>query len=732
MSYLVITVRFLNGKYHGHQDRFTDHDGWPPSPARLFQALVSGAAVGKNISDGTRHVLLWLEQLEAPRILAPVIHRGKVVKYFVPNNDLDFVNGDPNRISEIRVSKRECKGYFDETIPLSYIWPVENLGDKKKEIRELCQHLYQLGRGFDFAWADSTTIEDDETIDELISNYEGQLWVPGGEGIVPCPTRGSFASLSSRFKENLSRMQISARKNQRITRFINPPKPKFRQIGYNFSYQPLVLEIRNRHSFEAQSLRSVYQLVSKIKELANANLSKALPDSARLIGRVIVGQGASEIDKDSRVFVIPIPSIGMKFTDPSIRRFMVSYPNNCPIRYDDLEWGFTGLEINNPSMETTSLVRTTKTEDYSMLKRYSRPARIFQSITAVATPTAQRKRISPSIRDAKSGTERNKEEVTAIFAVRQALRHAKIRTEVDSIKVQREPFHRKGVRAEDFAVGTRFSKHCMWHVEIKFRKVHRGPLIIGDGRYAGLGLLVPMGNCEDIWSFSLSESTKFSPTKFKDVVFALRRALMSRSSALKNGRVDPLFSGHGQNSLTSATREHLHVFISIYREIVDNVLRTRIVIVPPWSVFHRKFGEKHSTHDISNQRRHFDNVVTSLSYVTMGKLGRLTLPQPTTVEIDDPLVKMSTKWKSESRFLATHHLPKNSKLKKFLKKNIILECKRRNIPTPESVEILDAYVGPKGGNPSCNAVVNFKIAIAGPIILGRDSHSGGGLFLAND
>ena len=726
MSYLVITVQFLDGRYHGFQDRFNNHDGWPPSPARLFQALVAGGALGARIPQGTCDILLWLEQLDAPRIIAPIIRQGQVVKCFVPNNDLDSQGGDPNRVSEIRVTKRERKGYFDENIPINYIWPVENLGNKSQEIRELCHLLYQLGRGFDFAWADSEIIDQDEVLDELISSHPGQLWEPGGNGFVPCPTKGSLESLSTRFNANLHRMQFSTRKNKRVTYFKNPPKPKFRHIGYNASSPPLVFEIRKNHSFEAQPLRSVYRLVTQIKELANAKLSKELPNSARMIERVIVGRGANEIDKDSRVSVIPIPSVGVKFTDPSIRRIMVSYPNGCPIRYDDLEWGFTGLDISQLSLKSTSGVRTTKTEDNTMVKRYTRSARKFQSITAVAIPSAKRRRISPRSCDTKSGAERYKEELTAILAVRQALRHARVRTEADTIRVQREPFQRKGVWAEEFALGTRFSKHCMWHVEIKFRQNHRGPLIIGDGRYVGLGLLVPIANCHDIWSFNLTKSAEFRQKNDKDVIFAFRRALMSRSGALKNGNVDPLFSGHNQNALPSETQVHPHLFISIYRDIVDNTSRTRIVLVPPWLVFRRKID------NLSNKRRHFEEVVSGLSYVVMGRLGRLTLPQPVDFEIDDGLVKESRKWKSKSRFLATNHLPRKCNLKEFLERNINLECKRRNLPTPECVEIVDEYVGPRDGNPSCHATLNFKNVVAGPIILGRDSHSGGGLFLAED
>ncbi len=62
---------------------------------------------------------------------------------------------------------------------------------------------------------------------------------------------------------------------------------------------------------------------------------------------------------------------------------------------------------------------------------------------------------------------------------------------IRAIRVQREPFEANGRRVEDFAEGTRFAKHRMWHVEIEFSAQVRGPLVIGDGRFLGLGIMAP-------------------------------------------------------------------------------------------------------------------------------------------------------------------------------------------------------------------------------------------------
>ena len=66
-----------------------------------------------------------------------------------------------------------------------------------------------------------------------------------------------------------------------------------------------------------------------------------------------------------------------------------------------------------------------------------------------------------------------------------------------------------------------------------------------------------------------------------------------------------------------------------------------------------------------------------------------------------------------------------------LKLDIIVECERRGLPRPE-VEILDLAAGPKGGTLQASVRLRFAVAVRGPLLLGRDSHAGGGLFAAVD
>src|SRR5438128_9424211 len=95
---LLISVRFHDGRYHGTGD-------WPPSPARLFQALVAGIGQDGPLSDEVSKPLEWLEELDPPVIGGPHTTLGMTIPmHFVPNNDLDAYGGGASEMGETRTA----------------------------------------------------------------------------------------------------------------------------------------------------------------------------------------------------------------------------------------------------------------------------------------------------------------------------------------------------------------------------------------------------------------------------------------------------------------------------------------------------------------------------------------------------------------------------------------------------------------------------------------------------
>lgn len=488
---LRLAVRFHEGRYHGHADRFHAADGWPPSPGRLFQALVAAAARGARLLVDDRRALGWLEQLDPPRIAAPPVRRGHSVKLFVPNNDLDAVGGDPDRVSELRTDKQWRPCFFDPDHPVVYVWNFDSGEPEAERVSSIAARLYQLGRGVDMASAVADILPREQA-DAALADHAGALYAPGGGGDVACPHPGTFASLVKRHEQARARLTWNASEGKVRQLFTQPPQASFRGVDYRALARLLHFELRDGSAFTPRPLRLAAPLTAGLRDAAAAKLRTALPAQAALFEKLIVGRGASPRDLDLRIRILPLPSIGAAHADLSIRRVMIEVPAQCPVRLDDLRWAFAGLSPYNPETGEVWPGRLVSTEDSRMADRFSLNGPTFSSVTAVVLSTAVRRRLGSETNGAvKDADERLREEARAVGAVVQALRHAGVRARPTDIRVQREPFHRKGAMAERFAAGSRFSKHALWHVELQFREAVPGPLLIGDGRFCGLGVMVP-------------------------------------------------------------------------------------------------------------------------------------------------------------------------------------------------------------------------------------------------
>lgn len=724
---LLIAVRFHDGRYHGAGD-------WPPAPARLFQALVAGAARGATLTNEDRRALCWLEQQNPPVIAAPAGRAGQSFELYVPNNDLDAVGGDVRRIAEVRgATKRIRPRLFDESVPLLYAWQFDAKDEdstRANDIVRLADRLYQLGRGVDMVWATAEILEPG-ALEERLSAYPGAVHRPGRSGgtlILDCPMSGSLASLEDRFRKWKQRLRADGTR----TLFAQPPKPRFIQVGYDCPSRHFLFEIRSAHDdrFAPWPSERATRLVERLRDAVYEKLKNALPSMAGLCERVIVGRNAGEADKSQRVRVVPLPSIGHEHVDRAIRRVLVEVPPNCPLPADDIAWAFSGLEVERGAVdqetgEIIGLTRLVKIADTGMAEHYGIGTddgqRLWRSVTPVVVPeSAARRRIDPARggQEAKGATERLKEELRASREVLQALRHAGVSTPLAAVRVQREPCSGRGARAEVFAAGTRFAKERLWHVEIDFATPLAGSLVIGDGRYLGLGLMAPVRRTEGVWSFLIQEEScrHIEP---EVLTHALRRAVMARVQDVIGERQSlPLyFTGHERNGAPARSGSHVHI------AFVADLPRKRLFVVAPHVLERRAPSREESVHGIK-----LDAALAGL--VQLRAAGRLFTLVPLSVDVqDDPLFAPAMRWESLTAYRPTRHA-KGVSAGELLIMDLRAELQRRQLPLPKAIEVLEACEGPRGGI-SGSLRLRFRVAVTGPLALGRTLHFGGGLFASS-
>lgn len=709
---LLISVRLHEGWYHGA--------GGPPSPARLFQSLVAGAGISGPLDGGTVAALTWLEEQDPPVVGSPHTTPQQSYVNYVPNNEADACNGYQERIK--RAEKRIAPLLFDPAIPFLFAWKLTDdaaIGAAKR-VLPLVNCVYQLGRCIDMAWAWAELLSEDELRVRLIA-YPGVVRHPSaGSGDVECPTSGSLASLLRRHQSGALRFaRTSDGKGQT---FRKRPKPRWKKIRYEGTASRFLFELRRSDGtrFAPWPLERSSALVEQIRDAAAQRLRHAFEGRVLEIDRVLIGRkpnGDNDGPTSSRVRIIPLASIGHPQADMQVRRILVEVPAECSLQADDIAWAVSGFQLDHPVLQDP--IDLARSDDQAPLSFYgvNKPSRIWRSLTPVALAQAERRRIDPNRvkideNEKKSGHEKYAEQYRASFAIAQALRHANITSKVSSMRFQREPLDLRGIRVEPFAERTRFSKRCLWHVELEFESLVPGPLVIGDGRFLGLGVMRPVTPAAGVYAFSIESGLQPNPDPQR-LAKAFRRAVMARTrDVLGTPRLPSYFSGHPEDG-SSGRAEEPHLAFAF------DPLEQQLIIVSPGQL-----DRRNSCRDAEHATT-LELALEGLHQLRAGKDGALQL-RPTLVNAGcHHLFQASQVWESCTPYDVNRHARKST-AEMVLKRDVVGECERRGLPRPK-VTILKWNAVPRLGLQGWLRL-EFKDVIPGAIILGRSRYLGGGLF----
>jgi CRISPR-associated protein Csb2 len=240
-------------------------------------------------------------------------------------------------------------------------------------------------------------------------------------------------------------------------------------------------------------------------------------------------------------------------------------------------------------------------------------------------------------------------------------------------------------------------------------------LIIGDGRFLGLGVMAPLPQSQPVHAFTVEGGLAATPQP-TEVARALRRAVMARvQEVLGSGTSLPsFFTGHDRDGLPTGTEEpHLTFAFDLGAK--------RLLIVAPHVIDRRTPTREEVTYLAS-----LEAAVSGLRELRAGSSGRLILRASSIYPDSDPLFAPSRSWESVTPYQVTRHM-KQVDAMEALSADLRIECRRHSLPEPRII--------PRGlrGVPGLGLVgsarLTFEVAVQGPIILGRSRHIGGGLFV---
>lgn len=390
MKHLLLTVRWLDDRYHGLLGREGPPE-WPPSPFRLFQALVAGVARRNELGSDVGKSLVWLEarsREQQPLILAPRACSGQIVTRYVPNNDGDKKPDRQDRLT----AKTSRPTIMLESPEVHYVWSIseEDVG-VAHQVCQAASYLTVLGWGIDMAYAHAQLIDQNE-----INTLRGLRWRPRPEavrdvGMLRIPKQGSLKDLNDAHQSALDRIQHGKPLN-------NVVKPKvFDNVFYESKERLLgrpyvVFELRNDNGTRFRYPQEwLIHLAGMVRHLAISLMSSSPPEgvenSADWVRSYVAGHRDAESQQHRQLSYLPLPSTGMMHTDPSVRRLMIAAPLGDDRLLLHLAKLLAGQKLK-PTSETRinhppTLVRI---QQDPVINSYVHAASTWASITPVILP----------------------------------------------------------------------------------------------------------------------------------------------------------------------------------------------------------------------------------------------------------------------------------------------------------------------------------------------------------
>ena len=477
---LQLEVTFTAGHFHG--------DEWPPSPARLFQALVAASHQGAHglLHQSERDAALrWLERQPPPAILAPeaVRQRDHLVNY-VPNNDDDFKGLDNAGYerSHVRTDKSLGGWFFAAPSTVTFRWEAGRTPEDRRHADVLCavaRLATYLGRTTDSVLVVGQILET-APADGLNGR---RCWQPhehdGGRWLAPAP---GFLDLL----------------NRRFPRSVSSEPPDFtntRQVDYasegeiRFDAPIAVFEMRRLDAdkmlpFAPRDLRQPAGMVrNAMLQWAEANPAIKPHFGPDRVARFLQGHKSAssrERSEGGHFAVVPLPSINPpNFTaDGWMRRVaLLGYGITSDLDrelFQELSRGLHGALAVDSGRPRAELRLLTPREQQRVLHPFIGPARRWRSLTPVIL-TGFTKRGRPA----------------EVCLVRTLVQQGVPPEALESLAVFTSPIVPTACRALDYRVQGYLAETPRIHAEVVFRRQMRGPLVVGRGRFSGFGLFMP-------------------------------------------------------------------------------------------------------------------------------------------------------------------------------------------------------------------------------------------------
>ena len=541
-----IEVTLLTGRYvaTAHHDR-GEHE-WPPHPARLFSALVAIWADADVPDSAERDALEWLESCKAPAIAASLsddVAIRRSVSHFVPVNDASVVAGAQYRRRADRLE--ELLDEHDSELESAngeLTRKVELLRDRIEKERDVTSLVTKAGRtnpkdaaallpdgrgkqerqfpsvtpacpSVCFSWVETPEPDVAKALDGLLSRvtrlgHSSSLvscrlletspvptMRPGsGSVVLRCPQSGQLEALEREYRRHQGMRPRSLPfvgvRYSAVAADESSPAAVRPDIAGDFIVFELPVDKRR-----FPTTRTI-ELTEALRGAIFHHAADPLPEG--LSGHLPDGRPSL----NPHVAFVALPNVGHPHADGRIMGLAVMLPESladeaahaayravgkweqagpdqrCRLR---LAGGVTiELRRKQPPFELRTL----------RLRTWERQSAEWVSVTPIALPK------NPGKLASGSAAARLKAWAAAEEQVRQSCLHvglprpAAVAVSLDPLTPGAQP----AAHFPAFVQGIRRAsgvRRRLVHAAVRFDEVVRGPLVLGAGRFAGLGLMRP-------------------------------------------------------------------------------------------------------------------------------------------------------------------------------------------------------------------------------------------------
>ena len=471
---LILEVEFLTGAYRGTSEPASSAPDWPPQSDRLFSALVAAWAARGELPD-ERRALEWLESQDPPTVHASSFSARTTPEVFVPPNDDGESKAEAKYLRVIPDRRRRQARRFPVARPdqqlLAYSWTGEPDPERMSALESLARDVPYLGH--------SASLTRCRFVRESTEDLPGSS-APSLRRVYP----GRLAELEAAHRANPVRPTIPPGAS-----VIPPPVPERGDREQEW----LVLELVEGCPPDLRAAALVCRLirVCLMSGYRAAGMSDGIPDL--ISGHTEDGRPT----RNPHLAIVPLAFTGSQYADGKLHGVALIPPRGT--RIADLP-GFRSAFMRVAAYEAER-ERRVLTLAGSPLREPLQFSPVAESTKWSLSPLPYRRAsriwgtVTPIVLD-RHLKRRGPEEVQRIIAA--SCRNAGLpEPDTDRVQIGRHSCFEGAPPAGPqrgrppwtrWRVPDSFATRSLFHAVIDFGEEVEGPVLLGAGRFVGLGL----------------------------------------------------------------------------------------------------------------------------------------------------------------------------------------------------------------------------------------------------